>query len=112
MQIVIPCYCQFPRTPPISTLFPYTTLFRSPPCRISCHIEVNELRQGFGHGSFSVCSTISSMQDRKSTRLNSSHVASTYAVSCLKKNTDLTRVRVSTLITMRTETHTHRTQGT
>src|SRR5690625_7875588 len=35
----------------------------SPPCRISCHIEVNELRQGFGHGSFSVCSTISSMHD-------------------------------------------------
>src|SRR6266511_1844467 len=60
------------RRPPRSTLFPYTTLFRSgarctPPQRSRCR-----------------CSTSSSL-DRKSTRLNSSHVKISYAVFCLKK---------------------------
>src|SRR5437660_9816840 len=67
------------RRPPRSTLFPYTTLFRSRSGR-----EPNP-RAGN-------CSTSSLMQgpksivrDRKSTRLNSSHVAISYAVFCLKK---------------------------
>src|SRR6267378_7319518 len=60
------------RRPPRSTLFPYTTLFRSPPPSVTDrggHLLV----EAHGGG------------DRKSTRLNSSHVESSYAVFCLKK---------------------------
>src|SRR5215510_16161127 len=66
------------RRPPRSTLFPYTTLFRSPrrgPARPATTAS--------GHTSGSRCS--SRRGDRKSTRLNSSHVAISYAVFCLKK---------------------------
>src|SRR5439155_2303624 len=63
------------RRPPRSTLFPYTTLFRSPaaPAR----------RRGCPAPSRSP--SRSAARDRKSTRLNSSHVAISYAVFCLKK---------------------------
>src|SRR5690349_23989275 len=66
------------RRPPRSTLFPYTTLFRSPsrPGRRS--------RRSFR----STCSAGARTwirSDRKSTRLNSSHVEISYAVFCLKK---------------------------
>src|SRR6266480_6593577 len=60
------------RRPPRSTLFPYTTLFRSPrePLRLDVHLaDGPHLRRG----------------DRKSTRLNSSHMSISYAVFCLKK---------------------------
>src|SRR5215208_7391523 len=59
------------RRPPRSTLFPYTTLFR--PGRHRGHPGQ---RRSPGGGV---------RQDRKSTRLNSSHVAISYAVFCLKK---------------------------
>src|SRR5436190_15841760 len=65
------------RRPPRSTLFPYTTLFRSP-CR----------SRYFGRLIFSRAGKLShncSPADRKSTRLNSSHTVSSYAVFCLKK---------------------------
>src|SRR3712207_8732454 len=84
------------RRPPRSTLFPYTTLFRSSGSdRISR--EVAELlRQQAGFHSYSVVRTgdqevvvitmfESAAQDRKSTRLNSSHANISYAVFCLKK---------------------------
>src|SRR6266511_5475360 len=60
------------RRPPRSTLFPYTTLFRSPlvPRRRGCR----------GPPGSTPCHG-----DRKSTRLNSSHVKISYAVFCLKK---------------------------
>src|SRR6266702_6963596 len=60
------------RRPPRSTLFPYTTLFRSQPgpCVLA----------GKRPGQF-----VQLGEDRKSTRLNSSHVAISYAVFCLKK---------------------------
>src|SRR5215813_345488 len=61
------------RRPPRSTLFPYTTLFRSAartPCRASACRR---------------CRCPSRSADRKSTRLNSSHVRISYAVFCLKK---------------------------
>src|SRR5260221_10715397 len=64
------------RRPPRSTLFPYTTLFRSADdvCREEGERRAGEkLRQLFTHG------------DRKSTRLNSSHTVISYAVFCLKK---------------------------
>src|SRR5207253_8325119 len=67
------------RPPPKSTLFPYTTLFRS----------------RFPRGWPGLCRDRSTrgrrstfFADRKSTRLNSSHVAISYAVFCLKKKTE------------------------
>src|SRR6266511_5568534 len=60
------------RRPPRSTLFPYTTLFRSHQERI----YPGSLRRTCWHADRS---------DRKSTRLNSSHVKISYAVFCLKK---------------------------
>src|SRR2546426_5369443 len=80
------------RRPPRSTLFPYTTLFRSARCRIalggasvcggsqpaalvSCQIAISARGARSRH----------SQADRKSTRLNSSHLVISYAVFCLKK---------------------------
>src|SRR6266571_1573055 len=64
------------RRPPRSTLFPYTTLFRS----ISPHHRVANIHS---------CSLSPAwMLDRKSTRLNSSHMSISYAVFCLKKKKD------------------------
>src|SRR5258708_24218069 len=66
------------RRPPRSTLFPYTTLFRSPeraeprPMRVIASLNLRR-------------SSALSMADRKSTRLNSSHQIISYAVFCLKK---------------------------
>src|SRR5258708_13834630 len=66
------------RRPPRSTLFPYTTLFRS--CR-SCRPVDAGLFQGDGRQGLSRAAR----EDRKSTRLNSSHQIISYAVFCLKK---------------------------
>src|SRR2546429_2085310 len=64
------------RRPPRSTLFPYTTLFRSPRARLreAGHVRARPAR---GRGD--------PAEDRKSTRLNSSHGYISYAVFCLKK---------------------------
>src|SRR5436190_4698367 len=89
------------RPPPRSTLFPYTTLFRSQPqhggvlgerdgpCALGDHAAQ------FGHGQLDVdqrqdgCPVeprrFGPAPDRKSTRLNSSHTVISYAVFCLKK---------------------------
>src|SRR6266702_4905260 len=65
------------RRPPRSTLFPYTTLFRS-------------LLESQGRLTWpSPWARNSRSRDRKSTRLNSSHVAISYAVFCLKKKSKL-----------------------
>src|SRR5437660_8345497 len=68
------------RRPPRSTLFPYTTLFRSSGSMEGCL----ELADGHARAQF-VDSGRKRCRDRKSTRLNSSHVAISYAVFCLKK---------------------------
>src|SRR5688572_32611402 len=73
------------RRPPRSTLFPYTTLFRS--SRASRWFDA-ELPDRFQIASGAPDSTTpenSSALDRKSTRLNSSHSQISYAVFCLKK---------------------------
>src|SRR5690349_24264919 len=78
------------RRPPRSTLFPYTTLFRShtdrrpaaSPCRSSC-LRLHSVLD------------VEHLQDRKSTRLNSSHVEISYAVFCLKKKKTRTLMRTS-----------------
>src|SRR3712207_6933599 len=88
------------RRPPRSTLFPYTTLFRSPHHALEGgaggrhHQEDDRQRDAHGrHG----CASLSALgsrlsaaprpraEDRKSTRLNSSHANISYAVFCLKK---------------------------
>src|SRR2546430_7091070 len=82
------------RRPPRSTLFPYTTLFRSP--QVIAEIRGEEARRfkvipvAFGESGLVVAvgnpldiDTID--RDRKSTRLNSSHSQISYAVFCLKK---------------------------
>src|SRR5258708_14691046 len=98
------------RRPPRSTLFPYTTLFRSPaevddsqestPQRGRIRVNVNlvnvlvsvldehnrpapDLPRESGAGR--LCSSSTLTRDRKSTRLNSSHQIISYAVFCLKK---------------------------
>src|SRR2546428_5523411 len=67
------------RRPPRSTLFPYTTLFRSPASCICQSTEASDLPPVIAGNLFSVG------RDRKSTRLNSSHDQISYAVFCLKK---------------------------
>src|SRR5437588_5835578 len=65
------------RRPPRSTLFPYTTLFRSHSGSTQLTRPVSDVFQsGLRH---------EIAQDRKSTRLNSSHTVISYAVFCLKK---------------------------
>src|SRR5256885_3297996 len=70
------------RRPPRSTLFPYTTLFRSRGGRPGCRGA--EVRPGLARY-FGVAAPSRSGPDRKSTRLNSSHLVISYAVFCLKK---------------------------
>src|SRR5690349_22687236 len=86
------------RRSPRSTLFPYTTLFRS--CagnrnrRVSCAIPGDEPRQlrpdvvDRQHGGTQAGQRHLPGQDRKSIRLNSSHVEISYAVFCLKKKNE------------------------
>src|SRR5205085_10536699 len=77
-------------SPPASPLFPYTTLFRSPRLGGSpAHqrlIIANLATSLFEHGRITTTEAKARvLRDRKSTRLNSSHSQSSYAVFCLKK---------------------------
>src|SRR4051812_49944914 len=79
------------RRPPRSTLFPYTTLFRSDLGHLAsglatrnedvAGLDVAMQDPAFVRGG----QCIAKLQDRKSTRLNSSHMSISYAVFCLKK---------------------------
>src|SRR5947199_3399239 len=69
--------------PPRSTLFPYTTLFRSRPLCI-CNATARVAAYSWQHRNRRVPSRCPE-PDRKSTRLNSSHLGISYAVFCLKK---------------------------
>src|SRR5690242_21273590 len=75
------------RRPPISTLFPYTTLFRSPPKSGSTTHERNSFSRLSVRQARSWLWLTNEVRigDRKSTRLNSSHMSISYAVFCLKK---------------------------
>src|SRR2546429_6862564 len=72
------------RRPPRSTLFPYTTLFRSSPRSLRRRLRRPRRRRASGPR---VPAGIPTSTDRKSTRLNSSHGYISYAVFCLKKKT-------------------------
>src|SRR5437899_8390177 len=85
------------RRPPISTLFPYTTLFRSRSRRLLWNFsdslsrlgdpQLQQRHLGFErrHPDRRLRHRPVRIQDRKSTRLNSSHLGISYAVFCLKK---------------------------
>src|SRR5207249_9648499 len=82
------------RRPPRSTLFPYTTLFRSSPRDLGVRAHRGKERCARAGGSAGAARAAAgrtrepaaaSPRDRKSTRLNSSHVSISYAVFCLKK---------------------------
>src|SRR5687768_18363787 len=97
------------RRPPRSTLFPYTTLFRS----CFSRRQPDQQRQSRSSGGVSeprerrhcagCCFRQGRRGDRKSTRLNSSHGYISYAVFCLKKKTN-TNIITSTLSTSTTTT--------
>src|SRR2546430_10238504 len=88
------------RRPPRSTLFPYTTLFRSPLNHTAVHLPVHDhgidLRTAIVdrdiaedlHRARVGIDVNRADVDRKSTRLNSSHSQISYAVFCLKKKTN------------------------
>src|SRR5437667_1632463 len=88
------------RRPPRSTLFPYTTLFRSPEFREGHFVlgvqaipgtSLAEMLRIGGEiskellGNKNIATVEQQVGDRKSTRLNSSHITISYAVFCLKK---------------------------
>src|SRR5436190_10410299 len=70
------------RPPPRSTLFPYTTLFRSPRAGAAAGRRDGRVRSRRRH---QARKRAPAREDRKSTRLNSSHTVISYAVFCLKK---------------------------
>src|SRR5205814_3626189 len=99
-----PLYSSSPsiRRPPLSTLFPYTTLFRSPLRRLASYLHrassihpaslpprKTSFRRARCRHRPQRRRTPSRKRDRKSTRLNSSHLGISYAVFCLKKKTHL-----------------------
>src|SRR3712207_8686076 len=92
------------RRPPRSTLFPYTTLFRSPCDGARRGVLGNRGARGAGRrvdgaprGAEDERQRDGRHQDRKSTRLNSSHANISYAVFCLKKKKQITRYRPHSL---------------
>src|SRR5207248_4707331 len=97
----LPLTC--PRRPPHSTLFPYTTLFRSPGrlaarraqgptrfCQKRPGAQVARHLVGVAQRPAGRVPLQAHVEDRKSTRLNSSHRTISYAVFCLKKKKRLT----------------------
>src|SRR3712207_7390693 len=92
------------RRPPRSTLFPYTTLFRSPVHVLATATlaRLRELQPGSDWDPRRFRPNLvldnRSAGDRKSTRLNSSHANISYAVFCLKKKKKTTITTTNTLI--------------
>src|SRR2546430_13675146 len=99
------------RRPPRSTLFPYTTLFRSD---MRARLDQRVRRVGLGEGKARADDRVDlllrpqreqlerALADRKSTRLNSSHSQISYAVFCLKKKKHRRDRRYVTFIMQRT----------
>src|SRR5690349_23409260 len=97
------------RRPPRSTLFPYTTLFRSRQrramreARFEADVFGKLLRaKQLQHAKEAVRVILErcraqEQQDRKSTRLNSSHVEISYAVFCLKKKKQIQTIKINTM---------------
>src|SRR5256885_6585775 len=81
------------RRPPRSTLFPYTTLFRSAVVAGSGHWLMEE------RPAETVALIRTFLEDRKSTRLNSSHLVISYAVFCLKKKKKIIKNKTKSIHT-------------
>src|SRR5437868_8170909 len=91
------------RRPPRSTLFPYTTLFRSGIDALK-PMMIKEVAEEIGVHPSTVSRAVANkyahtpqgvsvlIRDRKSTRLNSSHVSISYAVFCLKKKKKINKI--------------------
>src|SRR5258708_18920238 len=93
------------RRPPRSTLFPYTTLFRSPKGAMNSHRGIrNRLLWLQQVDALTGDDRVLQKTDRKSTRLNSSHQIISYAVFCLKKKKIVTRSPASTSLPSLTST--------
>src|SRR3989442_9711900 len=93
------------RRPPRSTLFPYTTLFRSDLIFVAVpssgiQAAIAELSRQGVTPSAGVVSLTKGLVDRKSTRLNSSHVRISYAVFCLEKKANVRVDEVERCITL------------
>src|SRR5205807_10670975 len=109
--IVLFFFLSIPR-PPNSTLFPYTTLFRSRAfaqrtvivarCKRGSHADQREEKGGQTPHSTQILARTATGEDRKSTRLNSSHLVISYAVFCLKKK--ISKLYNSSLIITRRHT--------
>src|SRR3712207_7997976 len=96
------------RRPPISTLFPYTTLFRSATlfdgfigashsCTSDTYVGPSEASEPEIKNEFWIADTFKNIKlDRKSTRLNSSHANISYAVFCLKKKQQINPCQFTT----------------
>src|SRR5438876_7341393 len=93
------------RRPPRSTLFPYTTLFRSvvvtegkrfPQRELQHLLRARRERDLSGRDLVAQVARIVGQGDRKSTRLNSSHPSISYAVFCLKKKKKKLKKKVTT----------------
>src|SRR5256885_12894281 len=90
------------RRPPRSTLFPYTTLFRSRKPKPVLPADKSARRRD-PHGRAALPEhlerreVVHDLTDRKSTRLNSSHLVISYAVFCLKKKTHINDTHIQPL---------------
>src|SRR5688572_32542517 len=96
------------RRPPRSTLFPYTTLFRSPINDIRQRLILVAVPAVLGGATYLILASLLKLNelqlflqalDRKSTRLNSSHSQISYAVFCLKKKKKYKTYTIQKLIT-------------
>src|SRR2546430_11360442 len=100
------------RRPPRSTLFPYTTLFRSA-IRVGTVVTASDTFRadvGILDGRIvAVAAEIEEPPDRKSTRLNSSHSQISYAVFCLKKKKECTNSRTTNRALRSSDQHLART---
>src|ERR1039458_10714488 len=86
------------RRPPRSTLFPYTTLFRSERC-VSGNVSADA----------GVVFLLTHLSDRKSTRLNSSHLGISYAVFCLDTKENTSELQPLSHVVRRMLLYSHRT---
>src|SRR2546422_1669723 len=87
------------RRPPRSTLFPYTTLFRSSKPIGIAEYHLTALLPEALKGSLPTIEDLEAELDRKSTRLNSSHGYISYAVFCLKKKKLMLRIHITHTVT-------------
>src|SRR5690625_7811240 len=85
----LPFFIYLNHRPPKSKLFPYTTLFRSDKLKKYQYVNDEYIQSIIEREKMSSTAFNNIVADRKSTRLNSSHVAISYAVFCLKKKIKL-----------------------